>query len=104
MAGAGRPFHARYDAIEKRRHDYFPGLGNGGGSAPQAGRAGIATRSPSHDAALITNRWKRYAGDHEPWRDPPFSRSCLPFIPPEPFRWVGYQIITRLTGRSPRRR
>ncbi|MBI5504229.1 MAG: FAD-dependent oxidoreductase [Deltaproteobacteria bacterium] len=45
-----------------------------------------------------------YAGDHEPWRDLPFYQRRLPFIPPDPFRWVGYQIVTRLTGRSPRRR
>ena len=45
-----------------------------------------------------------YAGDHDPWRDLPFYRRRLPRIPPEPFRWVGYQVYTRLTGRSPRRR
>jgi glycine/D-amino acid oxidase-like deaminating enzyme len=45
----------------------------------------------------------RYAGDHDAWRDLPFSdRRLLPF-PPEPLRWLGYQAYTRLTGRSPRR-
>jgi glycine/D-amino acid oxidase-like deaminating enzyme len=44
-----------------------------------------------------------YAGDDERWRDLPFVNNRLPPIPPEPFRWVGYQIYTRLTGRSPRR-
>lgn len=44
-----------------------------------------------------------YAGDDERWRDVPFVNNRLPPIPPEPFRWVGYQVYTRLTGRSPRR-
>jgi glycine/D-amino acid oxidase-like deaminating enzyme len=44
-----------------------------------------------------------YAGEDERWRDLPFVNNRLPPIPPEPFRWVGYQIYTRLTGRSPRR-
>jgi glycine/D-amino acid oxidase-like deaminating enzyme len=43
-----------------------------------------------------------YAGD-ERWNDLPFVNNRLPPIPPEPFRWVGYQVYTRLTGRSPRR-
>jgi glycine/D-amino acid oxidase-like deaminating enzyme len=43
-----------------------------------------------------------YSGDDESWRGLPFyQQSYLP-IPPEPFRWVGYQMFTRLTGRSPR--
>jgi len=43
-----------------------------------------------------------YSGDDEQWRDLPFyGASYLP-IPPEPFRWIGYQMFTRLTGRSPR--
>lgn len=43
-----------------------------------------------------------YSGDDEQWRDLPFyQREYLP-IPPEPFRWVGYQVFTRLTGKSPR--
>ncbi len=44
-----------------------------------------------------------YAGDHEPWRDFPFYQRRPPRLPPEPLRWLGYQIYTRLTGRSPRR-
>lgn len=43
-----------------------------------------------------------YAGDDR-WNDLPFVNNRLLPIPPEPFRWVGYQIYTRLTGRSPRR-
>jgi gamma-glutamylputrescine oxidase len=43
-----------------------------------------------------------YRDHHEPWADLPFYGRGLGFIPPEPFRWVGYQVFTRLTGRSPR--
>jgi glycine/D-amino acid oxidase-like deaminating enzyme len=45
-----------------------------------------------------------YSGDHERWRDLPFYQRRLPLLPPEPLRWLGYQVYTRLTGRSPRRR
>jgi glycine/D-amino acid oxidase-like deaminating enzyme len=44
-----------------------------------------------------------YAGDTERWRDLPFFQRRLPRLPPEPLRWLGYQVYTRLTGRSPRR-
>jgi glycine/D-amino acid oxidase-like deaminating enzyme len=43
-----------------------------------------------------------YAGDDSRWRDLPFIQSGYHRIPPEPFRWIGYQLFTRLTGRSPR--
>ncbi len=45
-----------------------------------------------------------YAGDHDAWRDLPFYQRRLPPMPPEPLRWLGYHVYTRLTGRSPRRR
>ncbi len=45
-----------------------------------------------------------YEGDHEPWRELPFYQKRLLPIPPEPLRWLGYQLYTRLTGRSPRKR
>ncbi len=44
-----------------------------------------------------------YSGDDARWRDLPFFQQRLAFVPPEPFRWVGYQAYTALTGRSPRR-
>jgi glycine/D-amino acid oxidase-like deaminating enzyme len=44
-----------------------------------------------------------YSGEHDPWRGYPFYQRRLPRIPPEPLRWLGYQLYTRLTGRSPRR-
>jgi len=43
-----------------------------------------------------------YAGDDSRWRGLPFYQSRYHRIPPEPFRWFGYQGYTRLTGRSPR--
>jgi glycine/D-amino acid oxidase-like deaminating enzyme len=43
-----------------------------------------------------------YGGDDSRWRGLPFCQSNYHRIPPEPFRWVGYQAFTRLTGRSPR--
>lgn len=45
-----------------------------------------------------------YSDNHEPWRDLPFYQRRLDGIPPEPLRWVGYQIYTKLTGRSPRKK
>jgi len=45
-----------------------------------------------------------YEGNHEPWRDCAFYMKHPSGIPPEPLRWVGYQLYTRLTGRSPWRR
>jgi glycine/D-amino acid oxidase-like deaminating enzyme len=43
-----------------------------------------------------------YSDHHEPWREMPFYERRLGWIPPEPARWLGYQVFTRLTGRSPR--
>jgi glycine/D-amino acid oxidase-like deaminating enzyme len=43
-----------------------------------------------------------YSGDDSQWREMPFYRPGIAPIPPEPFRWLGYQLFTRLTGHSPR--
>jgi gamma-glutamylputrescine oxidase len=43
-----------------------------------------------------------YAGDDSRWRGLPFYQGGYGPIPPEPFRWIGYQLFTRLTGQSPR--
>lgn len=45
-----------------------------------------------------------YCGDDARWRDLPFFQQKLLYVPPEPFRWVGYHAYTAFTGRSPRRR
>jgi gamma-glutamylputrescine oxidase len=44
-----------------------------------------------------------YSGSDERWRGLPFYQQKLLYIPPEPFRFVGYHLYTSLTGRSPRR-
>ncbi|MCA0455608.1 MAG: FAD-binding oxidoreductase [Chloroflexi bacterium] len=43
-----------------------------------------------------------YSGDDQQWRGLPFYHATYSPIPPEPFRWFGYQTFTRLTGKSPR--
>jgi len=45
-----------------------------------------------------------YEGNHEAWREQPFYQKRLTPFPPEPLLWLGYQVITRLTGKSPRKR
>lgn len=45
-----------------------------------------------------------YAGDHDPWRGCAFYMKHPSGIPPEPLRWIGYQLYTRLTGGSPWKR
>ena len=45
-----------------------------------------------------------YSDNHEPWRSYAFYMRRPTGIPPEPFRWLGYQLIARLTGRSPFKR
>ena len=44
-----------------------------------------------------------YSDHAEPWADLPFYRNSPLWIPPEPFRWVGYHVVAGLTGKSPRR-
>lgn len=43
-----------------------------------------------------------YSGDDEEWRKHEWYNAKFTPIPLEPFRWMGYNIFTRLTGRSPR--
>ena len=43
-----------------------------------------------------------YSKDDERWHGLPFYQQPHLAIPPEPFRWIGYQTFTRLTGKSPR--
>jgi len=43
-----------------------------------------------------------YSDSDEAWRGLPFYQHDLRYIPPEPFRSIGYHAYTRLTGRSPR--
>jgi len=41
-----------------------------------------------------------YAGNHDPWRKYGFYNYRPSGIPPEPMRWIGYHVYTKLTGRS----
>jgi len=43
-----------------------------------------------------------YSGDDEEWRKLPIYNADFAPLPLEPFRWIGYQLMTRLTGKSPR--
>ncbi|MFZ1752466.1 MAG: FAD-dependent oxidoreductase, partial [Caldilineaceae bacterium] len=43
-----------------------------------------------------------YSGDDEKWRGLPFHQASYTPIPPEPFRWTGFQLFSRLAGHLPR--
>lgn len=45
-----------------------------------------------------------YDHDDERWKGLPFYQGHMPWIPPEPARWMGYHMMTRLTGKTPRKR
>jgi gamma-glutamylputrescine oxidase len=45
-----------------------------------------------------------YSNEHAPWRDYAFYMKHPRGIPPEPMRWLGYHLYTKLTGRSPWKR
>ena len=116
---------AHFDAIERRLRGYFPGLAGEPIGHRWTGTLAItfdricsmgvtgahrnlfyALGYSGHGLALgaLAGRVLRdlYSGDHDPWRDLPFYQKRLPTLPPEPLRWLGYQLYTRLTGRSPR--
>ncbi len=43
-----------------------------------------------------------YSGDDQQWRGLPFYQDNYTRVPPEPFRWVGFQLFSRLAGHLPR--
>lgn len=43
-----------------------------------------------------------YSGDDEKWRGLPFYQAGYTPVPPEPFRWVGYEMFTKMAGHLPR--
>jgi len=45
-----------------------------------------------------------HAGDHDRWKDVAFYQRRPSGIPPEPLRWLGYHLYTKLTGKSPWKR
>jgi gamma-glutamylputrescine oxidase len=116
-----------FDAVEARLRGYFPNFADAPISHRWTGTLGItfdrvcsmgvggphrniyhALGYSGHGLALgaLAGQVLRdlYSGDHEPWRELPFYQRRLPLLPPEPLRWLGYQVYTRLTGRSPRAR
>lgn len=115
-----------FAAIERRMRGYFPGVGDApirhrwtGPLAITLDRVcsmGVRGRHRNvyyalgysgHGVALAMLAGRvlcdLYSGDHAPWADLPFYQRQFRRLPPEPFRWIGYQLYTRLTGRSPRR-
>jgi len=95
---------ARWTGLLDLSFDRAPSIGVGG----EAGNVYHALGYSGHGVVLgvLAGRVLAdlHAGDHDAWRDYPFYQRRLPRIPPEPLRWLGYQVYTRLTGRSPRRR
>lgn len=45
-----------------------------------------------------------YDRDDTAWRGLPFYQGAMAWMPPEPARWLGYHVMTRITGKSPRKR
>ncbi|MBX3026766.1 FAD-dependent oxidoreductase [bacterium] len=120
---AARP---RFAAVERRLRGYFPGVADAPIAHRWSGPLAItfdrvcsmgvtgahrnlyyALGYSGHGLALgaLAGEVLRdlYSGDAARWRDLPFHQKPLPRLPPEPLRWLGYQLYTRLTGRSPRR-
>jgi glycine/D-amino acid oxidase-like deaminating enzyme len=114
------------DAIEARLHQYFPRLRAVGITHRWTGTLGITLSRvcsmgtlPGHDSVLYAVGFSGhgvtlanlagevltdlYSGDNGRWRGQPFLQKRLGGIPPDPLRWIGYHLYTRLTGRSPRR-
>jgi gamma-glutamylputrescine oxidase len=101
---AGRPIEHRWTGTVDLTLDRVCSMGVGGAN----GNVYHAIGFSGHGVALAILAGRvlcdLYSGDHDPWRDLPFYQRPLPALPPEPLRWIGYQLYTRLTGRSPRRR
>lgn len=95
---------ARWTGLLDLSFDRAPSIGVGG----EAGNVYHALGYSGHGVVLgvLAGRVLAdlHAGNHDAWRDYPFYQRRLPRIPPEPLRWLGYQVYTRLTGKSPRRR
>lgn len=78
------------------------------GAVPGIPRAFYAAGYSGHGVVLANLAGRVLAdlidGEVSPWRDAPFYERAIPWLPPEPFRWLGYHLYTSVTGRSPRRR
>lgn len=115
---------SRYAGTERKMRTYFPSTGEV--THRWTGTLGVTmSRAPSIG---VRGRWQNVffavgfcghgvtmanvagrvladvlAGEGERWKDAPFFNRRLGYIPPEPFRWLGYHAFTSVTGRSPRR-
>jgi glycine/D-amino acid oxidase-like deaminating enzyme len=123
----GTPDSAKrgFAAMEKTAYDYLPGLKNIPIRYRWTGTLAISfRRNPSmgvmgeernifyalayngHGVTLANMAGQVltdvYSGDDQAWRALPFYQARFDPVPLEPFRWLGYQLITRLTGKSPR--
>lgn len=115
-----------FRAVEKRLADYFPAVAKRRIAHRWTGTLGITMSRMcsmgvrgehrnvyyalgySGHGVTMANLAGRvlcdiYSGDDERWRKLPFYQKRLGGVPPEPFRWLGYHVYTRLTGRSPRK-
>ncbi len=82
--------HCAIGVTGKHRNVYY-GLGYSGHGITLANLAGT----------VISDI---YAGDDARWRDVAFFMRKPSGIPLEPLRWLGYQLYTRFTGKSPWKR
>jgi glycine/D-amino acid oxidase-like deaminating enzyme len=115
-----------FQAVEKRLSDYFPAVAQRRITHRWTGPLGITMSRMcsmgvrgehrnvyfalgySGHGVTMANLAGRvlcdiYSGDDERWRRLPFYQKRLGGVPPEPLRWLGYHVYTRLTGRSPRK-
>ena len=118
---------AQYDFVAQRLRAYFPGAEDVRITHRWSGTLGITLHRVcsmgilgehrnvlygvgySGHGVVLANLAGQVLADlyddhHDPWRAMPFYfRRIDGMIPPDPVRWLGYQLFTRLTGRSPRR-
>jgi gamma-glutamylputrescine oxidase len=107
-ASAGLPHAHRWTgtlAITLRRNCAIGVRGAHGNVYYALGYSGHGVTAANMAGRILTDI---YSDHHEPWQEfnfvqtRPDQPSHLAPIPLEPFRWLGYQMTTRLTGRSPR--
>lgn len=107
-ATAGMPHAHRWTgtlAITLRRNCAIGVRGEHGNVYYALGYSGHGVTAANMAGRILTDL---YSDHPEPWRDfnfvqtDPHQPAGLSAVPLEPFRWLGYQMTTRLTGKSPR--
>lgn len=92
-------------AITLRRNCAIGVRGEHGNVYYALGYSGHGVTAANMAGRILTDIYSDHA---DPWHDLPFVQADssqpagLSPIPLEPFRWLGYQVTTRLTGKSPR--